>query len=219
MDMVSNQAQSGNMEISRWLHSVGDKVPSIADLMKKKFELEKGTSSDISTEDINRNIMRNIEKILKKEKEVKEDLGIYLSFLNERDHHIEVELKELEERTNDEDTGGESRRNRWTKEVIERPKITKTREELLEEKKKIQDYLEKLREVKQIQLEKKLERKEMMKTKVEKVYDTRVLRKDKVMLKIEEKIMRLSTKNEKGKVHEEILKFHREADFHIDFKI
>lgn len=139
MDMVSNQTPAGVLEISRWLHSIGDRVPNINDLIKKKEEFEKKTVSEISTEDINKNIMKNIEKIIKKEREVREDLSSYLSFLNDRDHHIEVQLKELEERTNDDDTGGvdKERRGRFSREVVERPKITQTREELLEDKKRI----------------------------------------------------------------------------------
>lgn len=71
MEIVSNQPVSGVLEINRWFDSNRDKLPSVNDLVKKKLELERDSMTEISTEDINRNIMRNIEKIVKKEREVR----------------------------------------------------------------------------------------------------------------------------------------------------
>lgn len=58
--------------------------------------LERGLNKEISNEEIDSNIMRNIERIIKRGKESKEDVSSYIGFLVSKNHHLEKAIKDHE---------------------------------------------------------------------------------------------------------------------------
>lgn len=96
MSVVSNQPLSSTLEIDRWFNRNRDNIPKVENLKHKREMLEQGLTKEISNEEIESNIMRNIERILKKGKESKEDVSSYISFLNTRIHHLEKTIKDHE---------------------------------------------------------------------------------------------------------------------------
>ena len=132
MEMVSNQNKLGGiLEITNWLDINKVRLPTVNDLTRKREDLEKGATTEISLEDINRNIMRNIEKVINKEREAGEGIASYLSFLRDKQHHIDIQIKETEYGFKD-GTISKEKKGRFAKETtFEKPKIHESYEELM----------------------------------------------------------------------------------------
>lgn len=99
MSVVSNQPLSSALEIDRWFNRNKENIPKLEDLKRKREMLEHELEKEISNEEIDSNIMRNIERTIQKSKDLKgfrEDVSSYLSFLMNKNHHLERLIKDHE---------------------------------------------------------------------------------------------------------------------------